>query len=122
MLMNVLIAAFVTLGIYIVVEFVKSIRQFLIFKRVRTTILMSIFHYLKKTPQNFVDLHHLKGVLLNRLKETKMSAWVRDITISWHSADAIEFVFELNFKKVHPKYKFVIGLEEFEHNRTGRQH
>lgn len=117
MLWNILIAAFLTLGIYIIAEFVKSFRQFLIFKKVRTMILVSIFQYLKKTPQKFVDLSNLKHLLEERLLEQQLMLWVKDITISWHSTNAIEFVFELNFEKMHPKYKFVIGLDEFENSQ-----
>lgn len=113
-LINVLIAAVATFILYLLVEFVISIKQFLIFKRVREAVLLTTFMYLKKTPQRFVDLQILKGFLLNRLKDTKLESWVNDIRITWHSNDAIQFVFELNFEKLKPKYKFVIGLDEFD--------
>lgn len=117
MFYNVLIAGFLTLGIYIVWEFVKSFRQFLIFKKVRMTILLSIFQYLKKTPQKYVDLQNLKHDLEMRLIEQQMMLWVKAINISWHTVNSIEFVLELNFEKISPKYKFVIGLDEFEKNQ-----
>lgn len=118
MIINILIATFLTLGIYFAVGFVKSFKQFIIFKKVRTMILLSIFQYLKKTPQKFVDLQHLKQTLENHLIEQQLMLWVREINITWHSVNAIEFVFEMNFERIQPKYKFVIGLDEFEKSQV----
>lgn len=112
--MNVIKAGVVTILIYFLVELFFSVKQFLIFKKIRQTILFTTFMYLKKTPQRFVDLNLLKDFLINRLKDTKLEAWVKDIKITWHSVNAIQFVFELNFEKLKPRYKFVIGLDEFD--------
>ena len=114
MLFNVFISAFATLLIYLTVDFYKNFRQFLIFKRVRTAILTSTFHYLQRTPNRFVDLNRLKQVQMEKLKEIKLSEWVDDIKITWKSVDAIQFVFELNFERLKPRYKFVIGLKDIE--------
>ncbi len=114
MLINVLIAAVLTFSIFLTVEFIKSVQQFLIFKKVRETILLSAFSYLKQTPQSFVDLNRLREMLLKRLSDTKLSRWVNDLKITWQSHDAIQFVFELKFNEMKPKYKFVIGLKDIE--------
>ncbi|GAB6107912.1 hypothetical protein [Fusibacter bizertensis] len=112
MLNNVLISGIATFIIFVFVEGYRSFRQFLIFKRVRETILVETFGYLKKTPKGFVDLNRLKNLLLDHLKEIKLSAWVKDINITWQSVDVIQFVFELKFEKLEPKYKFIIGLKD----------
>ena len=39
---------------------------------------------------------------------------VKDINITWQSVDVIQFVFELKFEKIQPKYKFIIGLKDVE--------
>lgn len=114
MLNNILISAIATFIIFILFEGYKSFRQFLIFKRVRETILVATFGYLKKTPKGFVDLIRLKMLLLDHLKEIKLSTWVKDINITWQSVDVIQFVFELKFEKLEPKYKFIIGLKDVE--------
>ncbi|OJV66377.1 MAG: hypothetical protein BGO41_02800 [Clostridiales bacterium 38-18] len=120
MLENVLIAGIATFIVFISVETIKSFRQFLIFKRVRETILIAAFGYLKHTPKGFVDLSRLKTHLIEKLREIKLIRWVKDITITWESVDAIQFVFELKFEKLQPKYKFVIGLKDVDEviNRT----
>lgn len=117
---NLLISGFATFLIYLIVEAFKSIRQFLIFKRVREVILIATFNYLKRTPKGFVDLTKLRHVLMEKLLEIKLSSWVKEINITWQSVDVIQFVFELEFEKIQPKYKFVIGLKEVEEiiNRT----
>ena len=69
---------------------------------------------MKKTPKGFVDLLRLKALLLDHLKEIKLSTWVKDINITWQSVDVIQFVFELKFEKLQPKYKFIIGLKDVE--------
>lgn len=117
---NLLVSGFATFLIYLVVEAFKSIRQFLIFKRVREVILIATFNYLKRTPKGFVDLSNLRHVLMEKLLEIKLSSWVKEINITWQSVDVIQFVFELEFEKIKPKYKFVIGLKEVEEiiNRT----
>lgn len=117
---NILIAGGTTFLIFISVEFVISIRQLIIFKKIRAAILLSTFNYLKKTPQHFVDLQYLTSILHNRLQEAHLKKWVVDIKISWHSVDSIQFVFELNFEKLKPKYKFVIGLNEFDQSIQGK--
>jgi hypothetical protein len=96
------------------VESYKSVKQFLIFKRVREAILIATFNYLKRTPKSFVDLSRLKHLLIDKLKEIKLGTWVKEITITWQSVDVIQFVFELEFEKIQPKYKFIIGLKDIE--------
>ena len=76
--------------------------------------MVATFGYLKKTPKGFVDLLRLKALLLDHLKEIKLSTWVKDINITWQSVDVIQFVFELKFEKLQPKYKFIIGLKDVE--------
>ena len=61
-----------------------------------------------------MDLLGLKHILLEKLKEIKLSSWVKDINITWQSVDVIQFVFELKFEKIQPKYKFIIGLKDIE--------
>lgn len=114
MLMQIAIAGIATFVIFLMVESVKSIRQFMIFKRVREVILVSTFNYLKRTPKGFVDLSRLKFLLIDKLGEIKLSYWVKDINITWQSVDVIQFVFELKFEKIQPKYKFIIGLKDVE--------
>lgn len=114
MLMQIIIAGLATFVIFLMVESVKSIRQFLIFKRVREVILVSTFNYLKRTPKGFVDLSRLKHLLVDKLGEIKLTNWVKDINITWQSVDVIQFVFELKFEKIQPKYKFIIGLKDVE--------
>lgn len=114
MLLNILFAGAVTFSIFLMVEFLKSIQQFLIFKKVRETILLSSFSYLKQTPHSIVDLNKMREMLLGKLSETKLSKWVNDLKITWQSSDAIQFVFELKFNEIKPKYKFVIGLKDIE--------
>ncbi len=114
MITNILISGIITCVIFFVVESFKSVRQFLIFKKVREVILVSTFNYLKRTPKGFVDLLGLKHILLEKLKEIKLSSWVKDINITWQSVDVIQFVFELKFEKIQPKYKFIIGLKDIE--------
>jgi len=114
MLLNILFAAAMTFSIFLTVEFIKSIQQFLIFKKVRETILLSSFSYLKQTPHSFVDLNKMREMLMNKLSEIKLSKWVYDLKITWQSSDAIQFVFELKFNELKPKYKFVIGLKDIE--------
>lgn len=112
--MNITIAGLATFVIFLMVESAKSVRQFMIFKRVREVILISTFNYLKRTPKGFVDLLRLKHLLLDKLGEIKLSNWVKDINITWQSVDVIQFVFELKFEKIQPKYKFIIGLKDVE--------
>jgi hypothetical protein len=81
---------------------------------VREVILIATFNYLKRTPKGFVDLSSLKHLLMDKLMEIKLSAWVKEINITWQSMDVIQFVFELDFEKIKPKYKFVIGLKDVE--------
>lgn len=114
MILNILIAGAMTFSIYLIVEFYKSIRQFMLFNRIREALLLSTFNYLRRTPQRMVDLNNLRGLLFEKLKEQKMSMWVDDIKISWHSMDAIQFIFVFKFEKLKPKYKFVIGLKDVE--------
>lgn len=114
MLLNVMIAGVITFLIFIAVEFYNSMRQFIIFKKVRDALLLSTFNYLKKTPERMVDLNRLRNVLIERLQEIKLSPWVDDIKITWQSVDAIQFIFEFNFEKLKPKYKFIIGLKDVE--------
>ncbi|MDH8678933.1 hypothetical protein QE109_12275 [Fusibacter bizertensis] len=114
MLNNILISGIATFIIFVLIEGYRSFKQFLIFKRVRETILVATFGYLKKTPKGFVDLLRLKALLLDHLKEIKLSTWVKDINITWQSVDVIQFVFELKFEKLQPKYKFIIGLKDVE--------
>lgn len=114
MLNNIFIAAALTFAVYFLVEFYKSVRQFLIFNRIRQSLLVSTFNYLKKTPQRMVDLNSLRALLLEKLKDQKMAMWVDDIKISWHTMDAIQFVFIFKFEKLRPKYRFVIGLKDVE--------
>jgi len=114
MLINVTMSAIVTFLVFLLVESYKSVRQFFIFKRVREAILIATFIYLKRTPKSFVDLSRLKHLLLDKLKEIKLATWVKEITITWQSVDVIQFVFELEFEKIKPKYKFIIGLKDLE--------
>jgi hypothetical protein len=114
MLTNIILSGVATFLIFLMVESYKSIRQFLIFKRVREAILIATFNYLKRTPKGFVDLSRLKHLLLDKLKEIKLGNWVKEITITWQSVDVIQFVFELEFEKIKPKYKFIIGLKDIE--------
>jgi len=114
MLTNIILSGIATFLIFLWVEGYKSVRQFLIFKRVREVILIATFNYLKRTPKGFVDLPRLKHLLLEKLREIKLSVWVQDITITWQSVDVIQFVFELKFEKIQPKYKFIIGLKDIE--------
>ncbi|MDN5351105.1 MAG: hypothetical protein PWQ12_21 [Clostridiales bacterium] len=114
MIFNIFISAFATLLIYLSVDFYKNFKQFLIFKRVREAILSSTFYYLQRTPNHFVDLNHLKQAQLEKLTEIKLSEWVQDIKITWKSVDVIQFVFELKFERLKPRYKFVIGLKDVE--------
>lgn len=114
MLTNIVLSGVATFLIFLMVESYKSIRQFLIFKRVREAILIATFNYLKRTPKGFVDLSRLKHLLLDKLKEIKLGNWVKEITITWQSVDVIQFVFELEFEKIRPKYKFIIGLKDIE--------
>lgn len=114
MLTNIVLSGIATFLIFLLVEGFKSVRQFLIFKRVREVILIATFNYLKRTPKGFVDLPRLKRLLLDKLGEIKLSMWVQDITITWQSVDVIQFVFELKFEKIQPKYKFIIGLKDIE--------
>ncbi|HSN66560.1 MAG TPA: hypothetical protein VLS94_07965 [Fusibacter sp.] len=114
MLTNIILSGVATFLIFLMVESYKSIRQFLIFKRVREAILIATFNYLKRTPKGFVDLSRLKHLLLDKLKEIKLGNWVKEITITWQSVDVIQFVFELEFEKIRPKYKFIIGLKDIE--------
>lgn len=109
-----IIAGIGTLIIFLMVESYKNVRQFLIFRRVRETILVSTFNYLKATPKGFVDLPRLRFLLMEKLVEIKLSSWVKDISITWQSVDVIQFVFELKFEKFQPKYKFIIGLKDVE--------
>ena len=67
-----------------------------------------------RSPKGFVDLLGLKHILLEKLKEIKLASWVKDINITWQSVDVIQFVFELKFEKIQPKYKFIIGLKDIE--------
>lgn len=114
MLNNLVISGIATFMIYLIIESFKSIRQFFIFKRVREVILIATFTYLKRTPKGFVDLSSLKHLLIDKLREIKLSTWVKEINITWQSMDVIQFVFELDFEKIQPKYKFVIGLKDIE--------
>ena len=99
MLMEIIFAGVATFVIFLMVESVKSIRQFLIFKRVREVILVSTFNYLKRTPKGFVDLSRLKHLLVDKLGEIKLTNWVKDINITWQSVDVIQFVFELKLDR-----------------------
>ena len=117
MFLNIIVAGLATFFIFMMVETVKSFRQFLIFKRVRQTILLATFAYLRKTPKGFVDLARLKHVLYERLMEIKLATWVKEINITWQSVDVIQFVFELRFEKIQPKYKFIIGLKDFDESK-----
>lgn len=114
MLTNVIISMVLTFLIFLTFESLKSIRQFMIFKRVRETILVTTFNYLKKTPKHFVDLSGLRNHLMEKLKEIQLAMWVKEISITWQSVDVIQFVFELSFERIQPKYKFVIGLRDIE--------
>lgn len=114
MLTNIVLSGVATFLIFLMVESYKSVKQFLIFKRVREAILIATFNYLKRTPKGFVDLSRLKHLLLDKLKEIKLGNWVKEITITWQSVDVIQFVFELEFEKIKPKYKFIIGLKDIE--------
>jgi len=114
MLTNIILSGVATFLIFFLVESYKSVRQFLIFKRVREAILIATFNYLKRTPKGFVDLSRLKHLLIDKLKEIKLGSWVKEITITWQSVDVIQFVFELEFEKIKPKYKFIIGLKDIE--------
>ncbi len=114
MLTNIILSGVATFLIFLMVESYKSVKQFLIFKRVREAILIATFNYLKRTPKGFVDLSRLKHLLLDKLKEIKLGNWVKEITITWQSVDVIQFVFELEFEKIKPKYKFIIGLKDIE--------
>ncbi len=112
MLNSLLIAGLGTLVMFFCIEFIKSVRQFAIFKKVRETLLESIVIYLKETPYTFVDLNVLREKLLLTLIETHQRPWVDDIRITWASNDTILFVFEMNFPKLKPKYKFIVGLKD----------
>ncbi len=114
MLTNIVVSGIATFLVFLIVESYKNVRQFLIFKRVREAILIATFNYLKRTPKGFVDLSRLKHLLLDKLKEIKLAIWVKEITITWQSVDVIQFVFELEFEKIQPKYKFIIGLKDIE--------
>lgn len=114
MLTNVIISMVLTFLIFLTFESLKSIRQFMIFKRVREAILVTTFNYLKKTPKHFVDLSGLRNHLMEKLKEIQLAMWVKEISITWQSVDVIQFVFELSFERIQPKYKFVIGLRDIE--------
>lgn len=114
MFTSVLIAMVLTFSIFMTVEFIKSVKQFLIFKQVRETILMVVFSYLKQTPQTFVDLVKLRELLLRKLNEIRLTRWVYDLKVTWSSYDAIQFVIELKFKEMKQKYKFVIGLKDIQ--------
>ena len=114
MFTNVVISMMLTFLIFLTFESLKSVRQFLIFKRVREVILVATFNYLKKTPKSFVDLSGLRNHLMDKLKEIQLSMWVKEISITWQSVDVIQFVFELSFERIQPRYKFVIGLRDFE--------
>lgn len=114
MLTNIILSGVATFLIFLMVESYKSVKQFLIFKRVREAILIATFNYLKRTPKGFVDLSRLKHLLIDKLKEIKLGNWVKEITITWQSVDVIQFVFELEFEKIKPKYKFIIGLKDIE--------
>jgi hypothetical protein len=114
MLTNIILSGVATFLIFLMVESYKSVKQFLIFKRVREAILIATFNYLKRTPKGFVDLSRLKHLLIDKLKEIKLGTWVKEITITWQSVDVIQFVFELEFEKIQPKYKFIIGLKDIE--------
>ncbi len=114
MLTNIILSGIATFLVFLMAESFKNIRQFLIFKRVREAILIATFNYLKRTPKGFVDLSRLKGLLFDKLKEIKLIIWVKEITITWQSVDVIQFVFELEFKRFKPKYKFIIGLKDIE--------
>lgn len=114
MLTNIIFSGVATFLIFLMVESYKSVKQFLIFKRVREAILIATFNYLKRTPKGFVDLSRLKHLLLDKLMEIKLGNWVKEITITWQSVDVIQFVFELEFEKIRPKYKFIIGLKDIE--------
>ena len=114
MLTNIVLSGVATFLIFLMVQSYKSVKQFLIFKRVREAILIATFNYLKRTPKSFVDLSRLKHLLIDKLKEIKLGSWVKEITITWQSVDVIQFVFELEFEKIRPKYKFIIGLKDIE--------
>lgn len=114
MLTNIILSGVATFLIFLMVQSYKSVKQFLIFKRVREAILIATFNYLKRTPKSFVDLSRLKHLLIDKLKEIKLGSWVKEITITWQSVDVIQFVFELEFEKIRPKYKFIIGLKDIE--------
>ena len=116
MLIDILIAAFGTLFIYTLVRYVKSIRQILIFNEVKETILSVTFQYLKKTPDRLLDLSQLKTLALVRLKEYKLTKWVKAIEVTWASRDVIQFIFEFEFSEIHSKYKFVVGIKEIQNN------
>jgi len=112
MINNILFSALLTFTVYFIVNFSKSIYQFMIFKRVRESILLSAYQYLKQTPEHGVDLGKLKEIEMKQLSELKIIRWVKDLKISWRTEDSIEFVFVLKFNGLSPKYKFVIGLKE----------
>lgn len=111
---GIIFAAIGTFLLFILIELLMSIRQFYLFKKIRTTLVVTALKYLKETPTTFVDLNILQNILLCKLKETKMDTWIEDIKISWRSGDDIHFVFELNFEKLKPRYQFVIGLSDVE--------
>ena len=119
MFFEVLIAGVLTFIVFIIAEFASSIRQFLIFKKVREEIVVSAFNYLKQTPVSALDLNTLREQLLKKLSDMKLSKWVSELRINWNTMDSIQFVFELKFDKVKPRYKFVIGLNDINDGLKG---
>lgn len=100
--------------IYLSVGYFKSVRRVLIFNRVRELILIETFRYIKKTPDRLLDLDQLQTQTYRRLKANKLIKWVKGLDITWATHDAIQYSFEFEYSAMSKKYKFVIGVEEFQ--------
>jgi hypothetical protein len=116
MIKALLIATIGTSCMYMMVRYIKSIRQILVFKRVREAILLSVFYYLKQTPEHVLDLEKLHQLSLNRINDCNLKKWVKRLSITWIQYDAIQVHFELNVSDIHTKYRFVVGVKEVKKN------
>jgi len=116
MIKALLIATIGTLCVYMTVRYINSIRQVLVFKRVREAILLSVFYYLKQTPERFLDLEKLHQLSLNRISEYNLKKWVKWLSITWEHYDAIQVNFELDVSEIHTKYRFIVGVKEVKKN------
>jgi hypothetical protein len=106
------IALLATFSIYILITLIKLTRSFIVYKKVKKTIIYSIYYYFNQYDYDYANLEALKKLIEKKLKHINSLEKIEFLELKWKKKNTFQLRFKLNAKKSYPVHSFSFDVSK----------